>query len=271
MSKTVQEDFLKTFDDLVDVLTLSDENRKEMVREFMADAIDNLFQSVLSESVINNIVRKSKSDFAPENKLSILNSIIAKEQSLIDNLYADIASLQLGNIPKYYMSHFLNKNALLSEVDIKDVAIEIGLFIYLSGSIISYARKAQGALLTFARSESNRRTFFAINLNSSQTTLLYNNLIAAKYLDPDCSFDTFRFFFSDRYDLHEPIDKMKWRGTIVDLACLILVLSHNNPEWTVVERAFGVNSKTLKSTAYRIYGNDSYKGKLKDFSKKIIS
>ena len=270
MSKTMQEDFLKTFDDFVDMLTLSDDNRKEMVSEFMADSIDNLFQHALSESVLNAIVDRSKSKLTPEKYLCMLNDIIKKEQSLVKRLHTDIASLQLGHIPDYYVSHFLKDSDSLGETDLVWAATEIGLYIYLSETIITYASKAQGALLTFVKGEKSRNRFYKISLPSPKDKILYDKLILEKCIDSDYPFDSFRYFFSLYSGLEEPKDKMIWRGKTIDLVLLVLTLSGNDPEWTVAERVFGISSKSLKASANRLNKNLGKKKRFEIFMDKFI-
>ena len=270
MSKTIQDGFLKTFDDLVSVLTLSDEGRIEMVREFAADAIDNIFHKELSESLLNAIVSKSKSEFAPEKYLCILNSIIEKEQSLLEKLHSDIASIQLGKTPNYYVSNFIDESESLEGINLAWAATEIGLYIYLSGTILSYARKAQGALLTFVKNENSRNRFYNILLSSTKAEKLYNKLKLNKCIDSDYSFGSFRYFFSLDSELEEPTEKMIWRGSTIDLALLVLTLSNNNPEWTVAERVFGKSSKSLKASASRLKRSIGKKKRIIDFRNKFL-
>ena len=73
---------------------------------------------------------------------------------------------------------------------------EIALHILLSESIISNARKVQGALMTFAQSESNRRYYYTISLKSPKDKELYYKLTSKGLIDSDSSFETFQYFFA---------------------------------------------------------------------------
>ena len=266
MAASTLYDELMTFDDLIATLTLSDDNRREMVRDYAADAIDE----TLKEAVLDAIIRQSRSDFAPEIYLSKLNEIIAKEQDIVSGLHIDIGRIQRGIQPTYYLDHIAD-DVIVDMVDAEDMLMAstlIGLHILLSESIISHARKAQGALMTFAQSEANRRYYYTISLKSPDDKELYDKLTTKGLIDS--SFETFQYFFAHLPNMAEPTKKMSWKGKSIELVCLILTLSRNHPEWAVTERAFGISAKSLKASASRLYNNIGRNKRINDFIREFL-
>ena len=82
--------FFKTVDDFIETITLSDDDRKEMIQSFAADAIEEIFKGV----ALDVMVRSHEDDFAPETYLEKLYSQIEKEKDIVSNLHTDIANLQ---------------------------------------------------------------------------------------------------------------------------------------------------------------------------------
>lgn len=265
MAESTLYDELMTFDDLIATLTLSDDNRREMVRDYMADAIEN----TIHEAVLNTILQNERSAFAPEKYLTKLNDIIKKEQSIIDNLHSDIARLQCGKLPTYYLQHLGIDVGLLDDAEMRlKAAMEIVLHILLSGSIISYARKAQGALMSFVQSEANRHHYFSIYMNEPRE--LFDRLLQNGLIDSNTPYEHFQYFFAYAKGMKEPTEKIVWKGKTIELVCLIIYYSDNRPEWTVTERAFGISAKSLKASASRLKNSIGRKKRINDFVNKFL-
>lgn len=265
MAASTLNNELMTFDDLLATLTLSDKNRREMVRDFAADAIE----STIHEAVLNTIIQNERSAFAPEKYLTKLNNIIKDELSFIDNLHADIARLQCGKLPTYYLQHLGVDVGLLDDAEMRlKAAMEIGLHMYLSGSIISNARKVQGAVMTFAQSEANRRHYFSIYINEPRE--LFDRLIQNGLIDSNTPYEHFQYFFAYAKGMKEPTEKIVWKGKTIELVCLIIYYSDNRPEWTVTERAFGRSAKSLKASASRLKNNIGRNKRINDFVNKLL-
>lgn len=240
---------LKTLDDFFDSITLSDSDRKEVVQNNAAHFIDDAFQKAEFDLMFHNYSK----EFAPDNYIQKLYDVINNENAILEGLQSDLYRLQCGQIPQYFIEHFLNEEKTeLEELQFfLWAATEIGLHIYLSKSILSYAYKIQDRLQHLAGGEANRWSFLNIYLKTDRAEILYNKLILKKQIDGNYPFDDFKKFFYRHYDItkaHRPKEKIKWTGKVIDLAVLIIFLSDNRPEWLVVEKVFGVKSTSLKSS-----------------------
>lgn len=260
--------FFKTLDDFIDTITLSDDDRKEMIQSFAADAIEELFKGV----AFDVMVRSHEDDFAPETYLEKLYYQIEKEKEIVSNLHTDIANLQRAEteMPTYYIEHFLNedKSDLEGMQFLFWAATEIGLYIYLSETIILYASKVKDLLLslTIGRNEANRRAFHSIFLKREKAEILHKKLTSQGFIDKNYPFSDFVKFFRLSYVWVEPKKRMKWQGKTIDLAMLIDFLSDGHPEWLVAERVFGVKSTSLKSSLSRQKKSLGYNKKLHEIT-----
>lgn len=244
---------LKTLDDFFDTITLSDSERMEVVKENAAHFIDDAFQKAEFEIMLQSYGK----EFAPDNYIQKLYDVINNENIILEGLQSDLYKLQCVQMPTYYYEHFLNEEK--SELEESQFALwaatEIGLHIYLSKSILSYAYKIQDRLQHLTGGEANRWSFLNIYLKSDKQSdkaeILYNKLVLKKQIDANYPFDDFKKFFSRHSDItkaDKPKVKIKWKGKVIDLAVLIIFLSDNRPEWLVVENVFGVKSTSLKSS-----------------------
>lgn len=265
---------MKTLDDFIEMITLSDEQRIEVVKEAMDDLFDRYFKESIDDSLFDVLIRKRMSDFIPETYIQKLDAIINKEQEIISSLRSDIARIQTNKEPTFYFEHLTDE--IIWEVWEENanyrlwVTTEIGLHIYLAESIMSYAKEVRGYLLTLAIHETKKNYYYNISLPLDKAKDIYVKLTTRGLINFDYSFDEFQYFFSSKRRYDEPKNKMQWKGSIIDLVCLILILSRGFPEWTVTQKAFGVDADKLKSTASRFKKSIGYNKKLNDFRTKYL-
>ena len=239
---------------------MSDDERIEMVQNHAASSIDVLFERASFDIMMHNY----KEDFAPDEYLFKLHDLIENEKANIEGLHSDLYKLQLGQPPFYYMAKFLNdeNDKMDGQHFFLQVAIEIGLYLYLSESILSYAYRIQERLQSMKGNETKRLTFCNIYLRPSKVKILYEKLKANKQIDSNYSLSDFQILFSNRVcKADKPKKKIKWIGKVIDLALLLTYLSDNHPEWLVAERVFGVKSTSLKSSLTRLRKSLGYNKK----------
>ncbi|MBQ7462393.1 MAG: hypothetical protein IJS63_09105 [Bacteroidaceae bacterium] len=255
-----------SLDDFFDVITMSDDERIEMVQNHAASSIDVLFEKASFDIMMHNY----KEDFAPDDYLSKLYNLIENEKAIIEGLHSDLYKLQLGQPPLYYMAKFLN-DKMDGQQSFLQAATEIGLCLYLSESILSYAYRIRERLLSITGNETKRLTFCNIYLKPSKVKILFEKLKANKQIDSNYKLSDFQILFSNRvYEADKPKKKIKWVGKVIDLALLLIYLSDNHPEWLVAEKVFGVKSTSLKSSLTRLKKNLGYNKKYHDIVTEYI-
>ena len=252
-----------SLDDFFEIITMSDDLRMEMVQNHAASSIDVLFEKASFDIMMRNY----KEDFAPDDYLSKLYDIIENEKAIIEGLHSDLYKLQLGQAPLYYIAKFLNdeNDKTDGQPPLLQAATEIGLYLYLSESILSYAYRIRESLQSMTGYETKRLTFCNIYLKPSKVKILFEKLKANKQIDSNYSLSDFQILFSNRvYESDKPKKKIKWIGKVIDLALLLIFLSDNHPEWLVAERVFSVKSTSLKSSLTRLRKSLGYNKKYHD-------
>lgn len=262
---------MRTLDDFIDLITLSDKQRIQMIRDFAAAAVDDYIKDAVDDSLFDILIRNRMSDFIPETYIHKLDSVITKEQGMVSSLYSDIARIQTKKEPSFYLEHLTDEDIWDKDGNSKLwVATEIGLHIYLSESIMTYAREVRGNLISLSIRETKKNYYHNIILSPDECEDIYLKFKTRGLINADCSLDEFQYFFVSQRRIDEPKNKIQWKGSIIDLVCFILILSHGFPEWTVTQKAFGVDSDKLKSTASRLKKSVGYKKKICDFKKKYL-